>query len=195
MAALLRAASLASLAAAPALASAPGAGTWTLHLLDPARFPLAQCLDGSYGGFYVSPGSGAMASTFVLHHQGGGWCVSLDDCLARATKPVYAGEPSIGSSTQWGEGPCRADTLSTTPPCSADGGSGGLLSLNASVNPDFHDATRVWFAYVMYHRTYHRPSTHHHRPLTLASPNPAPFAARATLTPRSATAEVLAVTC
>ena len=50
--------------------AAPGAGTWSLHLLDAARFPLAQCLDGSYGAFYVSPGSGAMASTFVLHFQG-----------------------------------------------------------------------------------------------------------------------------
>ena len=146
MAALLRAASLASLAAAPALASAPGAGTWTLHLLDPARFPLAQCLDGSYGGFYVSPGSGAMASTFVLHHQGGGWCVSLDDCLARATKPVYAGEPSIGSSRAWGAGPCTPDTLATTPPCTADGGSGGLLSLDPAVNP-LSGSTRVWLGY------------------------------------------------
>ena len=63
---------LAALAAlASVLASAPGAGTWSLNRLDAARYPLAQCLDGSYGAFYVSPGSGAMASTFVLHFQGG----------------------------------------------------------------------------------------------------------------------------
>jgi hypothetical protein len=55
---------------AAARASAPGPGTWQLHALDAARFPLAQCLDGSYGAFYLSPGSGAMASTFVFHLQG-----------------------------------------------------------------------------------------------------------------------------
>ena len=78
--------------------------------------------------------------------RAGGWCVSLDDCLARATKPVYAGEPSIGSSSAWGAGPCTPDTLSTTPPCTADGGSGGLLSLDPAVNP-LSGATRVWLGY------------------------------------------------
>ena len=57
--------------AAAAAAAAPGPGTWALHVLDAARFPLAQCLDGSFGAFYLSPGSGAMASTFVFHLQGG----------------------------------------------------------------------------------------------------------------------------
>lgn len=73
--------------------------------------------------------------------------MSLQDCIDRATKPVYAGEPSIGSSAAWGAGPCTPDTMATTPPCTADGGSGGLLSSNATVNPQFADANKAWFGY------------------------------------------------
>ena len=72
--------------------------------------------------------------------------MSLEDCYMRATKPVYAGEPSIGSSAAWGAGPCTPDTLATTPPCAADGGSGGLLSLDPAVNP-LSGSTRVWLGY------------------------------------------------
>ena len=77
---------------------------------------------------------------------GGGWCTSIQNCFDRATKPVYAGEPSIGSSSAWGAGPCTPDTLSTTPPCTADGGSGGLLSLDPAINP-LSGATRVFLGY------------------------------------------------
>ena len=183
-----------SVAPALPLSAAPGPGTWKLNVLDSARYPLAQCLDGSYGAFYVSAGTGALASTVVFHMQGacatkasssdappayalkslarahptrkptrmptcprppttpsphaagGGWCTSIEDCYARATKPVYAGEPSIGSSAAWGAGPCTPDTLATTPPCTADGGSGGLLSLDPTVNP-LSGSTRVWLGY------------------------------------------------
>ena len=153
-------------------------GTWELHLLDEALYPAARCLDGSMGGFYVSPGDDQV----IMHLQGGGWCTSIEDCIARgalqrsrrahvgalaraagqpphlhsvpphplppaATYPVYAGEPSIGSSTQWGPGPCTPASHNTTPPCASDGGSGGLLSSNPAVNPLFHAATKVWFGY------------------------------------------------
>ncbi len=134
----------------PALAlsssSATGPGTWKRNVLESSRYPLAQCLDGSYGAFFVSAGTGAMASTFIFHLQGGGWCTSLDDCYERATKPVYPGEPSIGSSAAWGAGPCTPDTLETTPPCTSDGGSGGLLSLDPDVNA-LSGSTRVWLGY------------------------------------------------
>ena len=49
------------------LASAAESAQWTLRRLDAAKHPLAQCLDGSMGAFYVSPG---VSSTFVLHLQG-----------------------------------------------------------------------------------------------------------------------------
>ena len=50
-----------------ALAPHPSAAQWTLKKLDLNKYPLAVCLDGSPGAFYVSPGA---ASSFVLHLQG-----------------------------------------------------------------------------------------------------------------------------
>jgi hypothetical protein len=34
---------------------------WTLNLLSSETYPLARCLDGTQGGYYISPGSGADA--------------------------------------------------------------------------------------------------------------------------------------
>jgi hypothetical protein len=61
-AALLLSASLARLASAQ----------WTLQMLSPSAYPMAVCLDGTQGGFYISPGRGADASNFLIHTQGGG---------------------------------------------------------------------------------------------------------------------------
>lgn len=130
------------------LQAADATGTWTLVRLNPQKYPKAQCLDGSYGALYFMPGSnGHDLSTFVLHIQGGGWCTSLQDCADRAAFPVYAGQPSIGSTTKWGPGPCTAPYANATPPCVADGGSGGILSNNATVNPVFHTAAKAWLGY------------------------------------------------
>jgi len=77
-----------------------------------------------------------------------GWCVGLENCRARAFDgPVYADEPSLGSSRLWGPGPCTPALANNTPPCVADGGSGGLLSSNATVNPTLWAATKVWAGY------------------------------------------------
>jgi len=61
-----------SSASASLSASAPRAAadeSFTLHLLDAAAFPMAQCLDGSMGGFYMQPGSGSGATKWVVHTQ------------------------------------------------------------------------------------------------------------------------------
>ena len=47
-----------------------GEGTWAKHVLDLTSYPLAQCLDGSPGAFYISPGVGDRARSFVFHLQG-----------------------------------------------------------------------------------------------------------------------------
>ena len=44
--------------------------------------PRARCLDGSPAVYYIS--EGANRSAFVFHHQGGGWCQTLDECQSRA---------------------------------------------------------------------------------------------------------------
>ena len=119
---------------------------WTLHKLPLDKYPYARCLDGSAGAYYTLPGD----STYVLHLQGGGWCSSLADCAARARFPVYSGEASIGSTAAWGDpagAPCTQALRSTTPPCESDGGSGGILSSNATLNPLFASATKVWLGY------------------------------------------------
>lgn len=120
---------------------------WALFSL--AAYPDALCLDGSPGGYYVLPGvPGAGGDTFVIHLQGGGWCSSLDDCRARAFDgPVYANQPSLGSSKAWGPGPCTPALANSTAPCVADGGSGGLLSSNATINPSLWAATKVYVGY------------------------------------------------
>lgn len=44
----------------------------------------AVCLDGSPGMIYHRKGVGDGANKWYIHHQGGGWCESLDDCLGRS---------------------------------------------------------------------------------------------------------------
>ena len=58
--------------------------------------PNAVCLDGSPGAFYFRPGSGSGANKWYIHHQGGGWCESLDDCRGRSFS-------NLGSSKKYGK--------------------------------------------------------------------------------------------
>lgn len=113
--------------AALALCKLASSAEWQINRLDANQYPLAQCLDGSPGAYYLMPGEGADANKFLIHMQGGGWCTSIDNCVQRVNQPVYAGEPSLGSTVNWGEGPCTPDMTSNSPPCVADGGSGGRL--------------------------------------------------------------------
>jgi hypothetical protein len=139
------AATLASaLASAPASAaaaplSAP-AETFTLHLLDAAAYPMATCLDGTTGGFYFQPGSGSGATQWVVHTQGGGWCVSDEDCLGRAGTP-------LGSSSAWSTGTISCPSDSKAPVCYADGGAAGMFSSDPAVNPVAFNFNKVFLNY------------------------------------------------
>jgi len=127
----------------PVAASASG---WFLHKLSLDAYPNARCLDGTPGAFYILPGD----SSWVLHLQGGGWCTSMSDCAERSKYPVYAGEPSIGSTFAWADpagAPCSEALSHTAPPCGSDGGSGGLFSSSNTLNPLFANATKVWLGY------------------------------------------------
>jgi hypothetical protein len=44
----------------------------------------ARCLDGSPAAFYFRKGVGSGANKWYIHHQGGGWCETWDDCLGRS---------------------------------------------------------------------------------------------------------------
>ena len=39
----------------------------------------ARCLDGSPGAYYFQPGTGDGANKWYIHHQGGGWCESMEN--------------------------------------------------------------------------------------------------------------------
>lgn len=46
---------------------------------------MAKCLDGSPPGFYFYPGTGSGTTKWMIFHEGGGWCTSINDCLSRST--------------------------------------------------------------------------------------------------------------
>ncbi len=83
-----------------------------------------MCLDGSPPGYYFRAGQGVGANKWIIHLEGGGWCVNESDCYARSMT-------DLGSSKNW----------------APSGAMGGFLSDNASVNPDFFN----WnLAFAMY---------------------------------------------
>jgi hypothetical protein len=81
----------------------------------------ALCLDGSFAGFYIAPGS---SSQFVIYFEGGGWCYTPHDCAYRANT-------SIGSSASW----------------AAQMAAPGVMSSDPKINPMFHSFTRVFVPY------------------------------------------------
>jgi hypothetical protein len=112
-------------------AAQKGGGRLVLQLLDDALVERsdARCLDGSNAGYYWSAGSGVNASKFIVFLEGGGWCFNATECALRAFKEP-GDEPSgyLGSTVH--------APLSLDP--HGEGGH-GILSDNATLNPDFHD--------------------------------------------------------
>jgi len=64
--------------------------TSTLYLLTDAVKDGAVCLDGSPAGYYYrpAPDGSSGVNKWYIHHQGGGWCVGLDDCYNRANSTL-----------------------------------------------------------------------------------------------------------
>ena len=107
----------------------PNFSSWKLVLLhDAVEECGARCLDGTPAGFYMERGSDP--KRFVVHLQGGGWCVNASDCRDRAGT-------HLGSSTNYSG--IKDDVLS--------GGAHGLLSNSSDTNPVFANATKVWVMY------------------------------------------------
>eukprot|EP01065_Artemidia_motanka_P021125 TRINITY_DN2520_c0_g1_i1.p2 TRINITY_DN2520_c0_g1~~TRINITY_DN2520_c0_g1_i1.p2 ORF type:complete len:413 (+),score=152.86 TRINITY_DN2520_c0_g1_i1:59-1240(+) len=100
--------------------------TMQLHLMkDFAESTGAKCLDGSPGAFYFRKGSGSGANKWYVHHQGGGWCESLDDCLSRS-------KGTLGSSTTYPQTTVQAS---------------GYFSTSPSVNPLMYNWNSVFIRY------------------------------------------------
>ncbi|KAK2653886.1 hypothetical protein Ddye_013742 [Dipteronia dyeriana] len=84
----------------------------------------AFCLDGSLPAYHLHRGFGAGERNWLLQFEGGGWCNDIPSCLDRAKS--RRGSTSL--MTKW-------EVFS------------GILSNNASLNPDFYNWNRVKIRY------------------------------------------------
>ena len=92
-----------------------------------------RCLDGSMALYYYQPPIVPLSPpVWVLYLEGGANCFTEATCRARAATP-------LGSSNYW--------NATWTPATSATGTEYGVLSDNATVNPDFAGAHRVFVPY------------------------------------------------
>ena len=106
-----------------------------LHLLPQARVDEfnARCLDGSAPGYFIR--RNASDTRWKFHLQGGGWCLSPADCLARS-------QGLLGSSATW-----PASLSAFWQPEGA--GFYGLMAPNNATNDfnPFGEWNFVWLAY------------------------------------------------
>ncbi|XP_028077460.1 pectin acetylesterase 9-like [Camellia sinensis] len=84
----------------------------------------AYCLDGSLPAYHLHRGFGAGARNWLLQFEGGGWCNDIESCLARA-------QTHRGSTRYMN----KLEVFS------------GILTNNASLNPDFYNWNRVKIRY------------------------------------------------
>ncbi|RYQ94047.1 hypothetical protein Ahy_B09g100249 isoform A [Arachis hypogaea] len=95
-----------------------------MTLVKNARAGGALCLDGSLPAYHLHRGFGAGLNNWLLQFEGGGWCNDLPSCLERA-------ESRRGSTRYM----TKFEVFS------------GILSSNASQNPDFYNWNRVKLRY------------------------------------------------
>ncbi|GAB4858274.1 Pectin acetylesterase 9 [Ancistrocladus abbreviatus] len=95
-----------------------------MTLVRNARSLGAYCLDGSLPAYHLHRGFGSGARNWLLQFEGGGWCNDVDTCLERA-------QTRRGSTRFM----TRLEVFS------------GILSNNASLNPDFYNWNRVKLRY------------------------------------------------
>ena len=94
-------------------------------------YPLAVCLDGTPGAYQLR--AGAEGAKYLVFHEGGGACFSLEDCTARAATP-------LGSSATYARGVGPLPTTYGVP--------FPFFSTDPLSNPLFHNWTHVYVKYV-----------------------------------------------
>ncbi|XP_026409673.1 pectin acetylesterase 9-like isoform X2 [Papaver somniferum] len=95
-----------------------------ITLVENATTQGAVCLDGSPPAYHLDRGFGSGANNWLLFFEGGGWCRTIKQCLKRAIT-------HRGSSTH----------MEKQNPFV------GIMSKNASLNPDFYNWNRVRIRY------------------------------------------------
>ncbi|KAK1430795.1 hypothetical protein QVD17_13810 [Tagetes erecta] len=96
-----------------------------LTVIESAVAKGAVCLDGSPPAYQFDKGFGNGVNNWLVHIQGGGWCDTTNDCVARKTL-IYG----LGSSKLMPE-------LNFT----------GILSNQQDQNPNFYNWNRVYMRY------------------------------------------------
>ena len=91
----------------------------------------ASCLDGSPPVYYIRTGSGDGADKWILHLMGGAWCQNSTECYDRSFT-------MLGTSTLWTDPITMPNILTRMD---------GILSANATTNPDFYNWNAVFFVY------------------------------------------------
>ncbi len=113
-------------------ASVASTETLTRFFVDAAKHPKARCNDGTVPVFFFRRGIGDSVNKWVIYFKGGGNCTDQKSCELR--------DRSVTSSAPWqrkdlrelGDEEDRAD---------------GILSHNASHNPDFYNWNHVFLTY------------------------------------------------
>ena len=115
---------------AKTLLTVRGAASETVATRVLLHGPGAVCLDGSPAGYYISPATDPAASrSFYIHHQGGGWCQNMTECIARA-------QTRLGSSTSWPSEMVLPDHETHV-----------LMNRNRTINPLTASWNHVWVPY------------------------------------------------
>lgn len=116
-------------------------GGWKLYFLNLSVHPLATCLDGSPGAYYIRQGTGPPINNrrVRVQLQGGGWCSSiLKDAL-----PGYAANSNCLKRSGTARGSTRNDKNGIFKITNQ-----GRLSQDGKVNPTFHQASMTRYIYV-----------------------------------------------
>jgi len=90
----------------------------------------AVCIDGTPGGYYLRNGTGNGANKWIIHMEGGGYCIDGPSCADRS-------KGTLGSSKTWPK-------VLGDPMCCWNG---GILADDAGSNPDFYNWNLVFLGY------------------------------------------------
>lgn len=101
--------------------------------------PEAKCLDGSPPIYYIRRAAKGSpnATKWSFHIQGGGWCMSLDSCLSRASTRLGSSKPSVS-----GDAPVR--DLDHIEGCNNTRWCGAPMVNDEGVNPLAYDCECVF---------------------------------------------------
>jgi len=110
---------------------------WVLHRLDKNVYPLARCLDGTQGVYYVR--RGAQPRKVVIQLEGGGWCSpgGAGTCTKAPTCKQRAAH-------KYGLGSTRNDKTGADMRQYRDQ---GWMSTDGALNPAFFQWTTVFIRY------------------------------------------------